>query len=134
MKNLFFLAALFLVFSNISAQNENEKKESKDEKIKISEEILKHFENNEFDSIVKKYEYTSDVAQVLTSSMLEQAWNGLYTQVGKFEKSEGVTIQEQGENKIVINKCKFEKGNLNLILTFDVENKIAGLRFIPVNP
>lgn len=64
----------------------------------------------------------------LTREQLNETRESLAKQFGKLKEiGDGVEVTQKGEFYSVVLKCVFEKGNLNLHLTFDKTLEIAGM-------
>ena|SRR6516162_4787261 len=91
--------------------------------------IIDLLKQEKFDDVAK--EFNAQVAAALTPAQLGTAWAGIHTQAGDFKSIIDQQVTSQGGYTVVITGCQFEKANLNSILAFDTDNKIAGLRFVP---
>ncbi len=92
-------------------------------------EILEQLRQGNFEAVAA--EFNAQVAAALSADQLGEVWASLRTQVGEFQS---VTDQQaapvQGLVAVTLT-CAFERAALNMIVAFDGENKIAGLRFVP---
>jgi hypothetical protein len=76
-------------------------------------------------------EFTSQMAAALTAERLGQVWAGLKQQAGEYQSEiSAQTAMQQGFTAVTIG-CQFERVALDMIVAFDADNKIAGLRFVP---
>jgi dienelactone hydrolase len=92
--------------------------------------VLDLLGHDKFDEVAG--EFNAPVAAAMSASQLRVVWSTLRQQVGAFTSfiDQRVTTPAAGITAVILG-CQFEKTALNVILAFDVENKIAGLRFTP---
>jgi uncharacterized protein len=92
--------------------------------------IFQLLRDEKFDDVAK--EFNAQVAAALPVSQLRQVWASLGQQVGPFKSfiDQRSTTAAPGVAAVVLG-CQFEKAALNVIVAFDAEDKIAGLRFTP---
>ncbi len=77
--------------------------------------------------------YFDDVMKSkISTAKLEEVWNGLQSQVGKYKSQNGVQTKKVEVAELVITTAEFENAKLNIQLAFDVKGKIAGLFVTPV--
>ena len=88
---------------------------------------------DKFDEIAK--EFNAKMAAALTPAQLGSVWTAMRQQVGGFQSviTNVVATPAAGITLVTIG-CQFEKAAVNLIVAFDAEDKIAGLRFAPRLP
>jgi dienelactone hydrolase len=77
-------------------------------------------------------EFNAQVASLLSAAQLRDVWSTVRQQAGTFTSfiDQRVTTPAAGMTAVVLG-CQFEKTAMNVIVAFDLENKIAGLRLIP---
>jgi dienelactone hydrolase len=92
--------------------------------------VLDLLGHDKFDEVAG--EFNAPVAAAMSASQLRVVWSTLRQQVGAFTSfiDQRVTTPAAGITAVILG-CQFEKTALNVILAFDAENKIAGLRFTP---
>ena len=92
--------------------------------------VLDLIRDEKFDEVAK--EFNAQVASALSASQMREVWSTLRQQVGPFTSiiDQRVTTPAAGITAVVLG-CQFEKIALNLIVAFDAEQKIGGLRFAP---
>ena len=80
-------------------------------------------------------EFNAKVAALMSAAQLREAWMTLQKQAGPFQAilDEQVTTPSPGITAVVLG-CRFEKAVLNVMIAFDAENKIGGLRIAPRSP
>ena len=83
-----------------------------------------------FEEVAK--EFNAQMSAALPASQLRDVWANLRQQVGVFASilDERVTTPAAGVTAVILGS-QFEKAALNVIVAFDAENKIAGLRMVP---
>lgn len=77
-------------------------------------------------------EFNAKVAALMSAAQLREAWMTLQKQAGAFQsiEDEQVTTPSPGITAVVLG-CKFEKAVLNIVIAFDAQDKIGGLRIAP---
>jgi dienelactone hydrolase len=95
-----------------------------------AQRIFQLLQDEKFDDVAK--EFNAQVAAALSASQLRQIWSTLSQQVGPFKSflDQRATTQPSGVTAVVLGS-QFENAALNVIVAFDAEGKIAGLRFAP---
>ena len=79
-------------------------------------------------------EFNAKMAAAMPVSRLREVWTTLRQQAGARTSiiSQRAVTQATG-NVTVVNACQFEKAALNVMLSFDAENKIAGMNITPAH-
>ena len=77
-------------------------------------------------------EFNAKVAALMSAAQLRDAWMTLQKQAGPFQSiiDEQVTTPSPGITAAVLG-CQFEKAVLNIMIAFDAQDKIGGLRIAP---
>ncbi len=75
--------------------------------------------------------FTDAVATKLDTETIKKIWSQLESQYGKFNKIDSFASARLKDNLLVDCILNFEKGKLKYRLTFDKNNKIAGIFFSP---
>ena len=77
-------------------------------------------------------EFNAKVAALMSAAQLRDAWTTLQKQAGPFQSviDEQVSTPSPGFTAATLG-CQFEKGVLNVMIAFDAQDKIAGLRIAP---
>jgi uncharacterized protein len=77
-------------------------------------------------------EFNAKVAALMSAAQLRDAWMTLQKQAGPFQSiiDEQVTTPSPGITAAVLG-CQFEKAVLNIMIAFDAQDKIGGLRITP---
>ena len=88
---------------------------------------------DKFDDVAK--EFNAKMAAALPPAQLGNVWTAIRQQVGAFQSvlRSAVTTPAEGISLVTMG-CQFEKSLVNVIVAFDAEDKIAGLRFVPQPP
>ena len=90
--------------------------------------ILELLHQKEFAEAAMKF--NSQMTAALPVEQLGGVWEILRSQVGDFESvTDQHVTNTQGVTAVTL-ECQFERAPLNVIVTFDAEDKIAGLRFV----
>jgi dienelactone hydrolase len=113
---------LLISFSEINAQNDTVCKQI------ASNSVLWMQDGNE-EKLIELF--TKDVASKLDLETTKTIWPQLIAQLGEFESIDTTISGVSNDNYIVNSILKFKKGKLNYSLTFNEENKIAGIFFRP---
>lgn len=85
----------------------------------------------QFEQAVKSFDNT--VSAQITAAQLKDIWNSIIAQFGAFKSIKGTKTSPFGAYNVVLVTCDFDKGALDVQLSFDTEKKIAGLYFKPSN-
>src|SRR5438067_5894322 len=79
-------------------------------------------------------DFTPAVRKALPDDQLKALWDSLTKQAGPFAKTLATRTEKRGPYQIVLVTCEFTKAKLDVRLSFDAEQKIAGLSIIPPAP
>src|SRR5262245_16089626 len=92
--------------------------------------ILDLLKQEKFDDVAK--ELNAQVAGLLPASQLAAAWKTLHDQFGALTSvtDEQVRTPRAGMTTVVLG-CQFDKAALNVLVTFDADDRIAGLQMVP---
>lgn len=71
------------------------------------------------------------MAAALPEAKLRQAWEALIRQKGAFEAQTGIRVEKGPSHDLVHVTCEFEKGSMDIQLTFDRAGRVGGLFFLP---
>jgi uncharacterized protein len=119
-----FTLALLLLFSGVQF-GQSQDAAAIDHARKIRQSLIQ----GEFEDVTR--EFTSQMAAALTAERLGQVWAGLKQQAGEYQSEiSAQTSRQQGFTAVTIG-CQFGRVALDMIVAFDADNKIAGLRFVP---
>lgn len=91
--------------------------------------IIELLQQQKFDDVAK--EFNAQVAAAMSTQQLSAVWTGLRAQAGDWKSIIDQQAMSQAGNMMVITGCEFEKTSLNVVLAFDADQKIAGLRLLP---
>lgn len=75
--------------------------------------------------------FDSTMKTVMPAARLEEAWNSVLKQAGKFREQLGVRHQKYAIYDIIFVTCRFEGSPMDVRVVFDQAGKIAGLFFSP---
>jgi dipeptidyl aminopeptidase/acylaminoacyl peptidase len=92
--------------------------------------VLDLLGHDRFDDVAG--EFNAQMAAAMPASQLRDVWLTVRQQVGTFTSfiDQRVTTQAAGVTAVILG-CQFDKTPVNVIVAFDAENKIAGLRIVP---
>jgi hypothetical protein len=91
--------------------------------------IIELLQQEKFEDVAR--EFNAQVASVMSATQLGEAWSRIRAQAGDFVSIIDQQALMQAGNTVVVSGCRFEKTNLNAVVAFDGDSKIAGLRFVP---
>lgn len=97
--------------------------------IKIGDEIFEFFKNEDFKSIVDRFDASLKV--YLDEPRLKATWETLELQAGQLKEKGDVSGRNTADFEEALVQFKFEKVDLYLRLVINKENKIVGLFFQP---
>lgn len=84
----------------------------------------------QFDEVAGQF--NAQMSAALPPAQLKTVWAGLVQQIGAFRARLDQRVQPAANgNTAVALGCQFERAALNVIVTFDAEGKISGLRMVP---
>ena len=75
--------------------------------------------------------YSAKMAAALPAGRLADIWKQVQAQVGAYQEVEKASVVEAGGLHTAVLACRFAKATLNVVLAFDGDGRIAGLRFAP---
>jgi uncharacterized protein len=95
--------------------------------------VLDLLEARKFEEVAAEFDVKMAVAMPV--SRLRDVWTAISRQAGARTSiiRQGVVTQAAG-NVTVVNACQFEKTALTVMVSFDSENKIAGMNITPSTP
>lgn len=85
-----------------------------------------------FDDCVAMFDST--MTALMPASKVQETWDVLQKQAGKFKEQQGIRHQRYGAYDIVLVTCRFEASPLDARIVFNPAGKIAGLFFVPSLP
>lgn len=98
--------------------------------IEHAKRVLDWFTQERFDSIAS--EFNAQMAAAMTAAQLREVWAVFGQQVGPFASyiDQRVATPAPGVTSVILG-CQFAKAAMSVIVSFDADDKIAGLRFTP---
>jgi dienelactone hydrolase len=75
--------------------------------------------------------FTDAVKMALPKDKLENLWNTLQEQVGKFERQGRARTEKHDAYEVIYITCEFKKNPLDIRIAFDKQGRIGGLSFRP---
>ncbi|MGQ0548898.1 MAG: alpha/beta fold hydrolase [Armatimonadota bacterium] len=94
---------------------------------RLAQEFVEFMVREDFASAVRRF--TDSIQREVTPQGLGEAWRSLLTQFGRFQRQVGTRSEQISGYVIVIVTCQFERGLIDVRITFDGERRIAGLYF-----
>ncbi|HUJ32051.1 MAG TPA: alpha/beta fold hydrolase [Candidatus Acidoferrum sp.] len=92
-------------------------------------EVLNQMATGKFAAVEAQYD--EHVKAALPAGKLAATWSALTGQVGNLVEVTGAYSQQASGNEVVTLACAFERMKLDVIVGFNANGEIAGLRFIP---
>jgi esterase/lipase len=122
-QKVFISFALIFFFLNAYAQNDSIC-------TSIAVESVQWLKNDKSEKLYQHF--TKNVADKLSKDNTKLIWNQLIEQYGNYNKIDTFASNLYEKNSLIIDCIlNFEKGDIKYRLTFNNENKIAGIFFIP---
>src|SRR3954462_610941 len=92
--------------------------------------VFQSLGEGKFEDVTK--EFNGQMATLLSAAQLRDTWTTFTQQVGPFSAfiDQRVVTPATGVTAVILG-CKFEKNDVNVVIAFDAEDKIGGLRFMP---
>ena len=119
---LFFIGSLFLV-STLHAQQTN---------LQRAATILQWMKDTQCDSIYACFD--AKMQQAISSSQLKDMWTQVEQQLGPLEKEKEWKQDAIAGTVVYYTDLKFQRAPLRLLVTFNADNKVSGLRLLSVPP
>lgn len=122
MKKIILALITFSVIgnSNISLAQEN----NIDDYNIIGQKIIKSYKNKDYKAFSESF--NKDLSNFLSQDKIKEVIESLKSELGEIINIEDVVILD---SKNILYPLTFEKGKLNLILSFDNQNKVSGILF-----
>ena len=112
----FFIGSLFLV-STLHAQQTN---------LQRAATILQWMKDTQCDSIYACFD--AKMQQAISSSQLKDMWTQVEQQLGPLEKEKEWKQDAIDGTVVYYTDLKFQRAPLRLLVTFNADNKVSGLR------
>ena len=100
-----------------------------DELVQQAQEFVDLMTKGEFSKATRNFD--SVMIKAIPEEKLEQVWQAIIKQAGKFIARKGVRTEEMPEFDIVYVTCQFENTSLDVKVVFSNDKKITGLWFVP---
>lgn len=95
-------------------------------------ELVELLANQQFSAVTEDFNET--MKNALPPEKLEEAWKATIDQMGPFKRQIGLRTEKQADYDVVSVTCEFEKGALDVKISYNDEKQIAGLFFVPTPP
>lgn len=122
MRKIILIVITLLIFGNANAQSDLSK-------IAIAQDFLKNLNSGLYTMCLKDFDW--DLAGKVNSASLENIWKNLQTQSGVYRGVGEPYLVKDSAYDFVYQTCDFAKAKLDLKITINHKNKIAGLYFVP---
>jgi dienelactone hydrolase len=101
--------------------------------IEHAKRVLTLLGQQKFDEV--SGEFNGQLATLLPAGQLRDVWAALRQQFGDFSSyiDQQVRTPAPGVTAVVLG-CQFQKTSVNVVVSFDADGRIAGLRFVPRQP
>jgi len=94
--------------------------------------FIKSMAERRFDDCVAMFDST--MTALMPAVKVQETWDAVQKQAGKFKEQQGTRYQRYGVYDIVLVTCRFEGNPLDARIVFNQSGKIAGLFFVPYQP
>ena len=131
-RRLIWSAALLSVLV-IGGQHLSGYQVSENPAVNHAKQVVQLLREEKFDEVAKQF--NAQVAAAMSAAQLRQVWTTFTQQVGGFTAfiDQRVTTPAPNVTAVILG-CQFEKTVMNVIVAFDSDQKIAGLRFAQRQP
>lgn len=103
--------------------------EAPKELVPLAREFVALMDAGDFEAAAARFD--ARMADAMPPGRLEEAWNGLESQLGQLEEQVGArTTKEQGYDCVYVT-CRFARGRADVKVVFDAGGKVSGLWFVP---
>jgi uncharacterized protein len=120
MKRILLLSFLVMV-TTIHAQTQDS--------VEHARQVLNLLRQEKFADLAK--EFNAQMTALLPTPVLAQTWAAMRDQLGEFKSELGQQSASAGGMTVATLGVQFERAALNMLVSFDAEQKIAGLQFLP---
>lgn len=121
--------AVFAVDNSTTASGVDVKVTQLTDSAKLVIESLKSGDTHDIYTV-----FNDAVKAQLTEDKLNGIWKTLVSQCGNFVQEQGTRYVKSGDYDVIYITLNFEKTNLDAIISFDKDQKVAGLFFAPSKP
>jgi dienelactone hydrolase len=94
--------------------------------------FVKAMSERRFDDCVAMFDST--MKAVMPAAKIEETWDGVQKQAGRFKEQQGLRYLRYGTYDIMHVTCGFEGNPVDARIVFNQTGKIAGLFFVPSQP
>lgn len=120
------LCLLVLVLGLVGCSNSVLSDDYDESTLKSSaQKVLEQLNAGEYQAITDSV--SLDLQNDLSADVIEQAWTPLYEKLGAFDDISNYIISEKGEYAVVVLIVKYEKGTLQLTLSYNPQMELVGL-------
>lgn len=97
----------------------------------VAESMITALEQGDMTGACKDFDATMQGA--MPAAKLEEVWQGLIAQQGALQSTANTRVTQVGATRVVLVTCTFERGQLDLQVTMDANNKVSGFFIRPAN-
>ena len=124
-----FFPRLVLFFSVLFVFSSFQKSAQTSEPVAHARRILELLQQGKATDVAR--EFNAQMAAALPSETLGQVWSSMGAQVGAFKSELSQQAAGSRAGTTVTLGLQFERTALNMVVSFDADNKISGLQFVP---
>jgi dienelactone hydrolase len=119
---LILCVSVLLLFSSIQTRAQSS------EPVAHARRILELLQQGKAPDVAR--EFNTQMAAALPAEVLGQVWSSMGAQVGAFKSEISQQATSVQTSTVVTLGLQFERTALNMVVSFDADNKIAGLQFL----
>lgn len=124
-----FLLVFTLLLAACSKGNTDKTPPPEGEPPEVASRFVALLQAGDYDTAVSYFDST--MKNQLPAKQLQTAWESLLQQAGNFRQEVAKKSEETGGYEIIIVTAQFEQAYIDIRITFDSDNRIAGLFFAP---
>ena len=98
----------------------------------LAKEVAELLRKGDLDAVAARF--SPQMAVALPKERFREVWNGLPTQLGALKSLGAPAVRGDGERESAWVPVEFEKAAVSILLAFDAEGRLAGLRIVPGGP
>lgn len=119
MKALLLLPAFFLSITVIQAQTNTD----------LSLSLIGRLQRAQYDSCQAMFD--TIVSNKINAGMMQQIWESMPRYMGEYQSYGEIRTEKRDSTEIVFVRCQFAKTKMDLQLTYNRQQKIIGIFFLP---
>ncbi len=95
-------------------------------------ELVELLANQQFSEVTADFNET--MKSELPAEKIEEAWKATIDQMGPFKKQLGSRTEKEADYDVLSVTCEFEKGAVDIKITYNDEKQVVGLFIVPTPP